>query len=29
LCSADVSGKYYSGDNNSHSTDLHTWFFQS
>lgn len=29
LCSADVSGKYVSNDNNHHTLDLHSWFFQN
>jgi hypothetical protein len=29
LCSADVSGKYVSSDNNSYPVDLHSWFFEN
>jgi hypothetical protein len=29
LCSADVSGKYYSDENESYSADLHSFFFQN
>ncbi|CAF0775027.1 unnamed protein product [Brachionus calyciflorus] len=29
LCSADVSQKYYSDDNNRYPVDLHSWFFEN
>ena len=29
LCSADVSQKYFSNDNQSYPTDLHSWFFEN
>lgn len=29
LCSADVSGKYFSSEDDSYPLDLHTWFFEN